>query len=246
MAWGRDLEHAILRRFGREHPELSVQPGALYRSGDNPRFMATPDGLAWDEHTCDSQVGPSAVVQAKTAASQEHWGETGTDEVPVYYVAQVRFEMLVMDVRTAYVPVLFSGRTYREYIVHQDDDDAAFMVAEAEAFLRRLDDGDPPDIDWRISTTQALKQLHPDVEDTEVEIPATWVRQAQLAGRLEKAARDRKVLAENRIRAAMGRAQRATVGGRKVATRSVFAMKARTMPATTAHRLTLTRKDITA
>lgn len=257
MAWGRDLEDAILRRFAREHPEFFVSSGSLFHHGDDHRWMATPDGLAYDRPAGVTYGGtpgpmhdalfgePVAVVQVKTAGSQEHWGEAGTDQIPPYYLAQVRWEMFVMDVTAAFVPVLFSGRTYREYVVEQNTDDVALMVAEAEAFAKRVEAEDAPDVDWRPATGLVLKQLHPDVDDTTADLPATWVRQWQLADRLEKAAGQRKALAENRIRARMGRARRGLVDGRKVATRSVFDMRERTMPATKVNRITITRKELT-
>ena len=232
MAWGRDLEAAILARFARQHPELGVTTGALFHHGDDHRWMATPDGLAHHRGRPTTKpavrkVGayrskPHAVVQVKTDGSTEGWGDEGTDQIPSYYLAQVRWEMHVMDVRTAYVPVLFSGRTYREYVVHQDDADVALMLKEAEDFIRRLDENDPPDVDWRAATTDALRQLHPHRGEGAVEIPATWHRQWQLADRLEQAAAQRKALAENRIRALVGDSHHATVDGEPVANKVVY------------------------
>jgi putative phage-type endonuclease len=255
MAWGRDLEDVILRRFAREHPEFHTTPGGLYHHGGDHRWMATPDGLAFETVNVTAWDGPPefvggetvAVVQVKTAGSQEHWGEPGTDVIPPYYLAQVRWEMHVMDVRTAFVPVLFAGRTYREYVVEQNDEDVALMVAEADTFLKHVQAEEPPDIDWRPATTQALKQLHPDVDDTTVTVPGIWQRQWRIADRLQKAAGERKALAENRMRGRMGRARTAVdEQGRKVATRAVFPMRERTMPATTVNRITITRKELTS
>ena len=256
MEWGHELEDVILRRFARKHPEFHVTPGGLYRHGGNPRWMATPDGIAYDtENVVTMNDGvtrrapshvPVAVVQVKTAGSREEWGEEGTDQIPPYYLAQVRWEMHVMGVDTAFVPVLFNGRTYREYIVKQDDVDVALMVREAEAFWQRIQDGNPPDVDWRPATTLALKKLHPDVEDTEVELPADLIRQWQAADEQIREAKRAKDEAENRIRDLLGKAARGTVNGRKVATRSVYDVRERVMPATTVNRLTITRKDLDA
>lgn len=243
MAWGRDLERVILARFAREHPELHVTPGGLHCWSGRPWQMATPDGLAYEsEYSSD----PVAVVQVKTAFGDEHWGDPGTDDIPTYYVAQTRWEMDVMGVSVAYVPVLFSGRQYREYVVTQDAEDIAFMRAEAQAFLDRLARRDPPEVDWRAATTWTLKALHPEIDPDapDVEVPATWVRQWQLADRLEKAAGQRKALAQNRLLDLIGDARRATVNGRRVATRSVYDVKERTMPASTVRKLNITRKEL--
>jgi len=244
MEWGHELEDVILRRFAREHPEFHVTPGGLYRHGGNPRWMATPDGIVYEG---DPESGePVAAVQVKTAGSREEWGEEGTDQIPPYYLAQVRWEMHVMGVDTAFVPVLFNGRTYREYIVKQDDVDVALMVQEAEAFWQRIQDGNPPDVDWRPATTIALKKLHPDVEDTEVELPADLIRQWQAADEQIREAKRAKDEAENRIRDLLGKAARGTVNGRKVVSRSVYSTREYVVPAQTRERFTITRKDLDA
>lgn len=256
MAWGRDLEAAILRRFAREHPELIVSTGALFRHDDRPWQMATPDGLAYPLHRSGRAYRrrkgsgppavkrrplagrqPAAVVQVKTAYRDEAWGAAGTDQVPVYYVAQVRWEMAVMGCEMAYLPVLFGGQTYREYVVRQDAEDLALMLKEGEDFLDRIARDDPPDIDWRPATTIALRELYPDVEDREVEVDPDWQEQYHAADADLKAAEKRKAQAANAILAAMGSAKRAVADGRKIASRSVYDQGERVLPPTTVRRL---------
>jgi hypothetical protein len=106
--------------------------------------------------------------------------------------------------------------------VHQDDSDVELMVREASDFLDRLKYDNPPDVDWRAATTRALQQLHPDRGEGGVEIPETWHRQWKLADRLEKAAAERRTLAENRIRALVGDHHFATVAGQPVANKVVY------------------------
>lgn len=230
MTWGRDLEAAILKRFAREHPELSVEDGGLYHHEDRPWQLATPDGLAYDHALIEKWEGPGsfvsvapvAVVQAKAAARWEHWGEEGTDDIPVYYRAQVLWEMDVMGVDLAYVPVLVPPFGYREYVVKYDLDDAGFMRLRGEKFMASMAAGVEPDIDGREATTRALKKLHPKQGEGGVEIPATLKRQHNLAKRLEDAAKDRRILAENRIRHHLRGAQHALVDGQPVANRVVY------------------------
>lgn len=50
------------------------------------------------------------------------WGEEGTDELPLTYVAQVAWYMAVMDYDYAIVAALFGGNDYREYRVERDAD----------------------------------------------------------------------------------------------------------------------------
>jgi putative phage-type endonuclease len=231
MTWGHDLEAAILNRFAREHPDLRVTLGALLHKEDDPRWMATPDGLAWSTRSGGSRqvrryrtrkTAPAAVVQAKTAGTWDKWGQDGTDDIPVYYRAQVLWEMHVTGARRAYLPVLFPSFGYREYAVDYDQDEVDVLVNAAEEFMDRIARRDPPDIDDRPATTRALQQLHPDRGEGGVEVPETWVRQWQLADRLEDQAGKRKRLAENRLRALVGDNHHATVNGEPLANKVVY------------------------
>lgn len=241
MQWGHELEAVILRRFAREHPELGVTTGGLYRHSDRPWQMATPDGVAYDagpwcycegveQHVpgsmewCDG-LPLVAVVQIKTATKRDGWGEPGTDEIPPYYLAQVRYEMDVMGVDLAYVPVLFNVHDYREYVVHQDDQDAELMRKEAADFLARIERDDPPDVDYRAATLRTLKELHPKLEDEEQEIALDWVREYRAAQQAAAEAEKRKKEAEAHIRVELGDAAHGVVDGQRVVSRSVSTVK---------------------
>jgi len=236
MELGRELEAIVLRMFARRHPELAVGKGGLYRSTARPWQLATPDGLAYDNphgasgyepqtlvrpaHPVD--FPPVAVVQAKTAATAHEWGDEGTDEIPVHYRCQVLWEMDVMGVGVAYVPVLIGNRNYAEYVVEYSVNDIDIMRRRAAQFLARLADGLEPPVDWAPSTTDTLKKLHPDLEDVDAEVPERAVNAYHVFASLEKFAERRKRQAENEIRAALGPAARGAVDGRKVLTRSMY------------------------
>lgn len=236
MQFGHDFEDVILRRFAREHPELDVQPGGLYRRAERPWQMATPDGIAY------SAGAPVAVVQAKTAGNRHGWGDVGTDEIPPYYLAQVRWEMDVMAVDVAYVPVLFGVHDYREYVVHQDRDDVDLMVKEARAFLDRVEADDPPDVDHRAATLRTLKQLHPDLEDEERELEPDWVAVWLQAAVDMDDANARRKEAEAHIRQQLGASAYGTVNGERVVTRSKYTVKEQIRKAYDADRINVKRQ----
>lgn len=233
MELGRELEAVVLNRFRRRHPELTVTKGGLYRSAARPWQLATPDGLAYDVPAAVVNFGwetamgdrrvrqPIAVVQAKTAATTyDGWGDEGTDEIPLAYRCQVMWEMDVMGVGVAYLPVIFGNAHYAEYVVEYDVRDVDIMRRRAAQFIERLRDGNPPPIDWSTSTTETLKRLHPDLEDRGAEVPERAVNAYRVFRALEKFASKRKRQAENEIRAALGPACFGTVDGVKVLTRS--------------------------
>lgn len=232
MALGRHCEPYILARFARQHPEIVVGEGGLY-AADDPRGwqMATFDALAYDPERRSARGFPDplvASVQAKTTSTWEHWGDEGSDDVPLYVFVQCVQEMDVGGFGTVWVPVLHlpDGRQ-RTYRIERDDDvDELIGVQRAASLdmLARIAAGDPPPVDAHPSTTRALQLRYPELDrDRDVVIP-NWlrdkVRAAQLAA--DKAG-ERFALLSNELRERMGDARYAVDrGGDRVARREVY------------------------
>lgn len=167
-------------------------------------------------------VQPVSVLEIKTSGALDEWGDDGSDDIPVAYRCQALWQMDVLGLNEARVALLVSGRTYREYTVAYDPDDVALLRDAASDFLDSVDLGTPPDVDATAATADALKHLHPDLDDTEVDIPVDIAGEYTAACAAYKTAEARKKLAENRLREASGRGRYLMSGGQKVATRSVY------------------------
>lgn len=211
MEWGLRHEATIAAKLAENHPELSVAPGGLYRHPQHRWMLATPDLLAGDD-----------LAQIKTTRSWDGWGEPGTDQIPAHYAAQVQQEMTVMGARRCWVPVLCGGNSYREYLVEWNPEDAALITEAGAAFMQRLADDNPPDLDGSAATTAALKELHPTVVDEVVTIPQALADQYHTRRALLDDAKAALAEVENQIRALLGDARTAVCDGRKVAQRSVY------------------------
>lgn len=218
--WGRRLEAPIADEFADRHPEFTIEFGGLYGNADRPWQMATPDRLIFDTAAPElTEAEPVSLLEIKTSGSFDEWGDDGGDDIPVAYRCQVLWQMDVLGLTEARVALLVSGQSYREYTVPYDPDDAALMRDTASDFLDALDLEAPPDVDAHTATGEALKHLHPDIDDTEVEVSGDLADEYAAACQAERAAKDRKKLAENRLREAAGRGRYVMSGGRKVATR---------------------------
>lgn len=234
MALGRYLEAYVAGLFAGRHPEFALtgDGSALWAHQDRPWQMATPDRLIDGCDLPDSMphycpMDPLAVLEAKTTASYDGWGDDGSDEIPVHYRCQVLWQMDVMGVSTGYVACLFlHSRRFRVYEITMDGqakDDLELMRGEALDFLQRVATGTPPEPDWRPATTAALKRLHPDLEDREQVIPARMGRSWLAACGRVKSAEAAKRRLENQIRERLGAANRAVLkDGTKVATRRKY------------------------
>lgn len=223
MEWGLRHERAIGEKFAENHRELYVDgEGAMYRHPEYEWMTATPDRLVYELDEADDEDRLVGVAQLKTAHSFDGWGRDGTDQVPLYYRAQVMQEMGVMGVTRCWMPVLATGNTYREYVIDFDESDFATIVKEGAAFMARLAADDPPDVDSSPATLEALKTLHPSVVDECVTIPQDLADRYITRKQLLADARTAMAAADNEMRAALGAATTAVSDGRRIASRRVF------------------------
>lgn len=234
---GRHLEDAIAQWWRSQHPHLAVHTAGLYAHPERPWELATPDRFACDpqwhdnpfpddpnyhyDHLTDAAI--EALVECKWVAySWDGWGEQGTDEVPVYYRAQCLWQLDVLGVDEVHVAALGPGG-FRAYVVRRDEADLEVMRAAGDAFVKRLEAGDPPDLDSHSATLGALKRLHPSVGEGDVEVE-DYVAVDYAAARLAKSDAEHDIAqCEALIRDALGSTyRRAVINGRPVASRSVF------------------------
>ncbi len=235
LSLGRYLEQWVADAFARQTGLYPVGDGRmLFAHPDRPWQMATPDRLLWESPAVYSSTAtPLALLECKTSASYDEWGDDGTDQIPVHYRAQVLWQMDVMGVTAGYVACLFlHSRKLRVYELTMDTlarSDLYLMREEAEMFLTRIRNRIPPEVDWRPATTGALKRLHPSVRDADVEVRRMPVIQYQAACKAYKAAEQRKKLAENRLRELLGNGHRITCNDQVIARRDVYDLPEKTI-----------------
>jgi putative phage-type endonuclease len=261
MRIGRHLEELVCEMFAERRPEFYPEGNGreLYADAYWPAKLATPDRLLIEVLTHDDGTwkgyshNPVAVLEAKTAASYDGWGDDGTDEIPVHYRCQVLWQMDVMDVRTAFVACLFlHSRQLRIYEITLDgqaEQDLVLLRRGASTFLERIKNGEEPDVDWRPATTETLKHLHPSVEDVDVPVKRKPIIAYRSAVKAYKAAEQRKKAAENRLRLLLGDGHRITDErtGEVIARRDVYPVKEHVRKATTVDKLVPVKaKEITA
>lgn len=210
MYWGSQLEDVVAAEFARRHPELRVRRTGMWRNRARPYQLGQPDRTAGRQ-----------LLECKTARFDDEWGEPGTDEIPVYYRAQVLWYLDTLGRDECHVAVLISGSDYREFLVRYDPADAARMRAAAVEFMASLEAGERPDIDDHSATYLAVRELHPDIDPVSVEVPAAVALPYLDALAAAKDAGAAKRQACARLADAMGTAQKATYLGEVIATRAV-------------------------
>lgn len=213
MRWGHYLEPAIAQRFADEHPGIKVRRTGTWRSRVRPWQLANPDRLGF----------PGRIpVEIKWAPYSDGWGPSGSDEVPVYYRCQVMQQLDVMGAEYGWLAALV-GTEYREYPIQFDAEDAGLLRKAGAEFMASLEAGMAPAIDATGHTYRVLKELHPDIEDRDVEITPELAREYRLALAGAKDASKAEQLVKNRMLDAMGTARRAVCDGERVALRKAGA-----------------------
>lgn len=200
MTYGHYLEPVLLRWFADQHPELPVAPGRwVERDG---WAGATPDGIT------------EGLVQCKTSRLSWEW-EQG---VPPGYYDQCQWEMWVTGERVCYL-VADIAMEFREFVVERDDDRIAYLVAEARAFMDSLAAGEAPALDGSMETYLTVRQLHPEIDPEDAEIPERlavhWLDARESLAMWTETERRLK----SEIGEAMGNARRATWNGHVLFTR---------------------------
>jgi putative phage-type endonuclease len=259
MSAGTRLEPVIAEWWADEcdpNENLTVVPSPLLAHPDRPWQLASPDRLVGMRKLCGAcdcglpmacgcgQIdgSPLAVLECKyVAQSWDGWGEPDSDDIPVYYRAQVQWQCDVVDVEDWYLAVLGPGG-FRGYHGRRDEKDLRIMREYGLRFMRRLETEDPPPLDDHAATLTTVKRLHPDLDDTEAEVPADIAASYRRACAMERKAKSVKKRYEIQLRAAMGRSRKATSNGAFVASRSVYEVAEHTVKAFAVDRLNAARQ----
>ncbi len=215
MAWGRDLETVIARRFGREHAAAGwrLSRCGLYANRDRPWQVAQPDRIV---HRGHRRLAP---LEVKTDRWADEWGPDGSDDVPIYYRCQAMWQLDTFGWDTCFFAVLLTGSDYRELRVDAHPGDIELLRVDAERFLASVEAGVPPPLDASDATHAAVRVLHPGIEDVRVEIGEDIAVEYTTALADADAAKTAKQLAASRVLHAMGDARRAVCNGDEVAIR---------------------------
>jgi len=136
--FGNVLEDIIAQEYARRTGNKVRKVNRMLQHRKHEFMLANVDRLV---------TGQGKVLECKTAGAhmRDHWGESGSDEVPEPYLIQVTHYMLVTGFSQADLAVLIGGRDFRIYHL-QLDTELGRMLIEAEAdFWRRVVEGDPPE-----------------------------------------------------------------------------------------------------
>lgn len=221
MEWGSRLEQAVADKFIDEHPEWIAAPAGTWQHARRPWQRATPDQLLYPltdaEPTASGVTEPTALLEVKTSPMGDDW----RDGIPVYYRAQILWQLDTLGLKRCHVALLVSGHDYREYTVDYDPADCELMRKRAVEFLDDVERGIRPPIDDSDVTYQTIRRQHPGREDIEVSITAELADRYETAQAAAKSAADELTGAKSEVLDHIGEGRYAVVGPRRIAQRLV-------------------------
>lgn len=211
---GHYLERSLAAWLADQHPDKQLVDGGCWVNVDRPWQMAAPDGrlLHADGQTVE-------LAEYKTDADGTGWGRPGSDEIPLYYRAQTMWQMDTYGATRTRLAVLTGRLEFREYVVDYDPDDAALMRTAGEEFMNSLLWQEMPDLDPHPATYEAVKHLHPDIDDLDADIDTSIAVEFLRALEGKTTADKREQQARTSLAAALGTAKRARWNGHTLATR---------------------------
>lgn len=216
---GHILEPAVSNWFASHHPELNVRdPHSKVWFYDRERgYGATPDRYL-------EQGGyVVGLLEIKTAQYKDGWGEPGTDQIPPHYYDQVQWQMLCTGVPVTYVAVLWGqGFSFSEFKVEACKEWQDELLRVADRLTASIKEDSKPSLvdDDHMATYEAVRELHPEIDGSTVEVPAELVRAYYEAVEAKKAAEIAERAAKTHILDFMGYAKTGTVEGEKFVTRT--------------------------
>lgn len=226
MYWGQVLEPVVLREWDDRHPEFVLTGGAgVYTHAEHDWMMANVDGLAW--HYSGELAG---VVEAKTGGHRAV-AEWADDEMPIQYVAQIQWYMLLTGAPRTYVCALLDTNTYVERVIERDDDLIGDLRDGALDFWGYVQRDEPPPPDASEGTRKALARWQANPGES-IELDPRWdkhiVRRHELSEQIKALDAERTGI-DNELRAAMGSAEDARIDGEKVASHKAPAKPSRSV-----------------
>ena len=243
--WGHRLEPVVAEKFADMHPEYDVQISGSWVHRDRPWHGANPDRLLAAKYTYEDGNGEvafedtevEAVLEIKTSMSGYGWEN---DMCPIKYVLQLRWYMECFGLNYGYLVVLAALGDYREFLVPRDVNQPVVsmqtgkeewysaggqeMLEAAEEFYLSLPgkltpEGTPPPIDGGTDTYALMRERHPDIHNTDVEVSQEVADQLKAALAAEKEALAEARRMKSVMLDLMGKNRRAILPGGEVVAR---------------------------
>lgn len=136
--------------------------------------LVIPAGCKKASHK--SEIRTNRLLECKTASgyTANQWGESGTDQAPIYYLTQVHWYMMLTGCEYADIAVLIGNNDFRIYTIKKDEKLQAAMLQKAVDFWQNCVKGDQMPL---VVTQEDLDRLYPKSINKKVEASEALISQ---------------------------------------------------------------------
>lgn len=207
MRLGQHLEDGIARAYAQETGSEVTKPTHMYAHDEHPWMLANVDRFT-------DNAGTLGVLEVKLSSRYEEWDEGP----PQGYELQCAHQLAVTGLDYADLVALLGGRELRTFRIDRDDALISNLIEIEAAFWEQVEARIPPPVDARSS--ESLKRLYRDaIGGVEVDPSIVAViNELRIVKASIKVYEEQHEELANTIKAAIGDAEVATVGGVPVAT----------------------------
>lgn len=173
MRRGHHMEPFIHDEYERQEGVKLIDPGEyrMFWQHGRGNILATPDRFILDT---GALVNDLTEFKAPGVRAIRKWENDGP---PLGHEVQVQIQLYCTGAQRGTIVALV-GNDLLVHAYDRNDKLIALIIEQAEAFLLRLKNDDPPDPDDTASTTATLKKLHPEDNDLTVELPEEAIEMA--------------------------------------------------------------------
>jgi putative phage-type endonuclease len=127
------------------HDAAVIHPEYQYMHGHIDRFVLDGNLPLIDG---DGKITASRILECKTANpfAQSEWGEVGSDQVPLSYLVQCVWYMMLTNIDRTDLAILFGNADFRIYEINRDLELEKMVLERAKSFWEKhvLKDIPPP------------------------------------------------------------------------------------------------------
>ncbi len=140
LRFGNFAEDFVAQEYARStgsevvvHLKPFIHPQYPFLSGHIDRFVLARDASLFNS---DGKLATTTLLECKTANpfAKDEWGEVGSDEVPMSYLVQCAWYMLLTGCTQADLAVLFSNADFRVYTITKDLELESLLLDKALTF----------------------------------------------------------------------------------------------------------------
>lgn len=219
MYWGRVLEDVVAKEFTERTGKRVRRRNAILHHPKYEFMIANVDRLV---------VGEKVGLECKTVSEygKDNWED---DKVPDYYILQCQHYMAVTGYKGWWIAALIGGNKFIYKYIERDEEIINYLIQIETEFWRMVENKTPPAVDGSKSSTEVLKILYPESEpDTEIVLPAEaedLIVAYERAVEEEKAAKERKEEAANKLKALLGEYETGKISDKLVSWKTIKSSK---------------------